>query len=603
MNRRCLLTAALLVPTLLPILSLLAGSTEPSLSQNGEETDRSPTSVALSSDGRRAVTANATAHTVSLIDLTADRVLQEAPAGRKPFAVAMTRDNRRVAVTNFLSDSITILEIARDTLKPIKTIPVGNQPRGIALSPDGAIAYVALSGEDSLAEVDMQRMRVLRRVPVDREPWHVGLAPDSRHLVVGNAVGRTATVLDAKTLTTAYTVPLRGRNLRHIAFSPDSRWAYLPHIAERGFSATKENIDMGWVVGSRLSRIPLTGEGPREAITLDPRGKAVGDVDGIAVSPDGQTLALTAGGSQELLILRPPLPFIAFGGPGDHIERELLADPSRFRRVFLGGRPLGVAFLPDGRQVAVANYFGNSLQIVDVEKAQLTRTISLGGPETPSLARRGEQIFYDARRSFAQWYSCHTCHVEGHTNGGNFDTFNDGSYGTLKKTLSLRGITLTPPYTWHGWQKDLRESVRESLIKSMQGPPPTEDDLDAVIAYLKTLNFPPNPNRNPDGTLSAQAKRGERVFQERLCQSCHTPPLYTSPQVYEVGLEEAKDAFRGYNPPTLRGVYNRAPYLHDGRARTLEETLTKYHRPSQLTGKPDLTPQELSDLIAYLRSL
>jgi DNA-binding beta-propeller fold protein YncE len=603
MNKSRFLTLTLSVPTLILIVALLVGSPDLSTSLPGEEIDRSPSSLALSSDGRRAVTANTTANSVSLIDLTSDRVLQEAPAGRKPFAVTMTRDNRRVAVTNFLSDSITIMEIVRDSLKPIRTIPVGNQPRGIALSADDRTAYVALSGEDSVAAVDIQQMRVLRRVPVDREPWHIGLSPNGRYLVVGNAVGRTVSVLDAKTLTLAYSVPLRGRNLRHIAISLDSQWAYLPHIAERGFSATKENIDMGWVVGSRLSRIPLTGEGPREAITLDPRGKAAGDADGIAVSPDGQTLVVSAGGSQELLILRFPLPFVAFGGPGDHIERELLADSRRFRRVFLGGRPLGIAFLPDGKQVAVANYFGNSLQIVDVEKAQLIRSISVGGPKTPSLARRGEAIFYDARRSFAQWYSCNTCHVEGHTNGGNFDTFNDGSYGTLKKTLSLRGIALTSPYTWHGWQKDLRASVKESLIKSMQGPPPTEDDLDAVIAYLKTLDFPPNPNRNPDGTLSASAKRGERVFQDKQCQSCHAPPLYTSPGAFEVGLEEAGDAYRGFNPPTLRGVYNRAPYLHDGRARTLEETLTIYHRPSLLTGKPDLTPQELSDLIAFLRSL
>jgi YVTN family beta-propeller protein len=603
MNRLCLLTVAILASPLLFLFPLLTASPGLSSSQPGEEPDRSPSSVALSTDGRRAVTANTTANTVSLIDLTSGRVLSEAPAGRKPFAIAMTRDNRRAVVTNFLSDSITLFEVASHTLKPMRTISVGNQPRGIALSADGTTAYVALSGEDSLAQVDLQSLRVVRRVPVGREPWHVGLAPNGRYLVVGNALGRTVSVLETKTLTPAYTVPLRGRNLRHIAFSPDSQWAYLPHIAERGFSATKENIDMGWVVGSRLSRVPLTGEGPREAITLDPRGKAVGDADGIAVSPDGQTLAISAGGSQELLILRLPLPFIASGGPGDHIDRQLLADARRFRRLFLGGRPLGVAFLPDGKQVAVANYLSNALQIVDVEKAQLVRTIALGGPKTPSLARRGEEIFYDARRSFAQWYSCHTCHVEGHTNGGSYDTFNDGSYGTLKKTLSLRGVTRTPPYTWHGWQKDLRDSVRESLIKSMQGPTPTEEDLDAMIAYLKTLDFPPNPNRNPDGTLSAQARRGERVFQEKQCHACHIPPLYTSPQIFEVGLEEAKDAYRGFNPPTLRGVYNRAPYLHDGRTRTLEETLTRYHRPSQLTGKPDLTPQELSDLIAFLRSL
>ncbi len=506
-------------------------------------------------------------------------------------------------MTNHLSDTVTVLEITPNGLRAVRTVPVGDEPRGIAIAPDGSRAYVALGGEDTVVVLDLRTFGTTKRIPVGREPWHLALTPDGRRVAVANVRGASVSVIDTGTGETLHTVRTNGVNLRHVAVSPDARWAYLPFLSERGFPITKENIDRGWIVGSRIARVPLTEAGPREAISLDPRGKAFGDIDGLALSPDGRTIVVTAGGTQEMIVLRQPLRFLAYGGPGDHIDADLLDDPARFRRIPLGGRPLAVRFTADGRRVVVANYLSNALQVVDIESGAVVKTIPLGGPQTPSLARRGEALFHDARRSFGQWYSCATCHVEGHTNGGNFDTFNDKKYNVLKKTLSLRGIAQTAPYTWHGWQKDLRPSIHESMITSMQGPEPSEADVDALTAYFKTLDWLPSPHRNADGTLSVAAQRGEKVFEAKACVTCHAGPTFSSPGIFTVGLESPDDTLKGFNPPSLRNVYSRAPYLHDGRAETLEEVLTEYHRPSQLTGKPDLTPTELKDLVAYLKSL
>jgi YVTN family beta-propeller protein len=588
-----------------PGLLLVAGVAllRPTLGAPEAARDRSPADLALSADGRWVVTANSTSGSASLVDLEAGQAVAEVPTGGRPFAVALSRDGRRAVVTNWLSGSLTVLEVKPPQLRVLRTLSVGDEPRGVALTADGARAFVALAGEAAVAVVDLQKLATVARVVVGEEPWHVGLSADGKRLAVSNSRSRDVSVVDVPTLKLLYSVPLRGHNLRHVAMSADGAWAYVPHIADRGLGTTRQNIDNGWVVASRLSRVPLREEGPREAIALDPRGKAVGDVDGVALSPDGATVALTAGGTHELLLLRQPLPFLAYGGPADHIDPDLLADAQRFRRVTLGGRPLGAAFTPDGRRVVVANYLANALQVVDVAGGQVSRTIPLGGAEQPSLARRGEAIFYDAGRSFNQWYSCHSCHTDGHTNGDTFDTFNDGRYGNPKKVLSLRGVAQTGPWTWHGWQTDLRESVHNSLTKSMQGPEPAAEDLDALMAYLGTLDFPPPRHRAPDGSLTPAAKRGEAVFTAKGCANCHAPPTFTTPRAFVVGLESPDDVYKGFNPPSLRGVGSRAPYLHDARAATLEEVLTRHHRPSQLTSKPDLTPQELAGLVAYLRSL
>jgi DNA-binding beta-propeller fold protein YncE len=457
-----------------------------------------------------------------------------------------------------------------NNIKVVRTLPVGDEPRGVVITPDGSRAYVALGGEDAVAVVDIKRLAVTGRWPVEREPWHLALAPDGKTLAVANVRGGGVSVLDAQTGKTRHFVRTNGVNLRHVQMSPDAQWAYLPFVAERGFPATKVNIDRGWVTASRLARVPLAENGLREAISLDPRGQAFGDVDGLAISPDGKTIVVTAGGTHEMIVLRLPLRFMARGGPGDHIDEDLRTDPTRFRRFPLGGRPLAVRFLPDGKQVAVANYLLNAVQVVDVDTGQIAKTISLGGPAKPSLARQGEAIFLDATRSFGQWFSCATCHVEGHTNGGSFDTFNDQKYDVLKKTLSLRGVAQTPPYTWHGWQGKLRDGVHESAINSMQGPEPNDADLNALEAYFQTLDWVPSPHRNPDGTLTAQAKRGERVFNDKACQTCHAAPTFTTPGVYDVGLGAPTDTFKGYNPPSLRNVYiapipARRPRRHPGR--------------------------------------
>lgn len=564
-------------------------------SEGDEVRDRSPIGLALSRDGRWALTANATSDTASLVDLHEGRVAVEVDVGRRPFGVALARDGGRAVVTNRLSGSVTVLEVRPPWLKVAGTVAVGEEPRGVALSADGRRAFVALAGEHRLAVVDLASLSVVASAAVGTEPWHVALTPDGARVAVGNARSRDVHVLDAATLAPLHRVRLLGHNVRQLAVSPDGAWAYVPNIAERGLATTRDNIDAGWVVASRLNRVPLSAAGPREAIALDPQGKAFGDLEAVAVSDDGLQLALAAGGTHELLLLRQPLPFVAFGGPGDHVEPRLAKDPRRFRRVALGGRPVSVAFTPGGETVVVANYLANALQVVDAQSGALTRTITLGGPRQPSLARQGEALFHDAVRSFNQWYSCHSCHTEGHTNGGSFDTFNDGKAGNPKKTLSLRGVTRTAPYTWHGWQGDLRASLESSFTQTLQGPKPTAAELDAVLAFLATNDFaPPRP-----AATSAAVARGADVFARQDCGHCHTPPLYTSTKVFRVGLESEDDAYPGFNPPSLRNVRARAPFLHDGRARTLRDVLRE-HDPR---GAEDLTPDEVADLVAFLESL
>jgi YVTN family beta-propeller protein len=473
---------------------------------------------------------------------------------------------------------------------------------------------VAVGVSNEVVRVDLNARKVTGRLAVGREPRGIALAPDGAHLLVGNARSKDLSVIATASWTVERTLPIEGDNLRQVAIDPDGRTGYVASMRNRGFATTRNNIDQGWVLGQRVARVALDGSDEFATLSLDPRGLAAADAHGVAISPDGHFLAVSCGGTHEVMIFRTgprKLPWRS-GGSRDLIAVELLNNDGRFRRIPLGGRPTELAFAPDGKTLYVANYLADAVQVVNAESGTLTQSIALGGPKEPSLARRGEIVFHDATRSFNQWYSCNTCHSDGHTNGLDFDTLNDGRQDlstahlrSRKKVPTLRRVALTKPWTWHGWQTRLEDATVESFTKSMQGPRPSAGDVEALVAFLETLDFPRNPYRTPDGGLTPAAQRGEAVFRsaKAACNTCHGGPELTDGKIHVTGLEEPDDAYRGYNPPSLRGVYDKDPYLHDGRSKTLEEALTGPHEPDSVTGLGSLSDAERADLIAYLKSL
>jgi cytochrome c peroxidase len=185
------------------------------------------------------------------------------------------------------------------------------------------------------------------------------------------------------------------------------------------------------------------------------------------------------------------------------------------------------------------------------------------------------------------------------------DTKNDGSYGTYKMVLSLRNLRHTGPWFWHGWQNELHAALTKSLVETMQGPRPSDEDVEALAAFLDTLRAPTNSRLTPDGGLSDAAMRGKRVFAGEVagCANCHSGPYLTDGQVHDVGLSSEYDKYDGYNTPSLIGAANRARYLHHGRAETLDELLVDLHSPAKVSRTRDLTDEERSDLVEYLRTL
>jgi len=169
----------------------------------------------------------------------------------------------------------------------------------------------------------------------------------------------------------------------------------------------------------------------------------------------------------------------------------------------------------------------------------------------------------------------------------------------------------------------------------------SDEQLYALAMYLYSLRPPPNPNK-----FDALAARGERVFESERCSRCHTAPLYTNnkltPAEGFVIPEEHRKQFdildrsvgtdpnsalktrRGtgyYRVPSLKGVWYRGPFEHNGSVATLEDwfdprRLRDDYVPTGHIGYGfktraikghhyglDLSPEDKKALIAFLKTL
>ncbi|MFN0197431.1 MAG: hypothetical protein ACKVT0_11860 [Planctomycetaceae bacterium] len=594
--------------------------------------DRSPNSLAVSFTRQLVAVANHTSDTISILSLNEEKLLYESPciideihsstpspphppsptpSYLRPWDVIWIDDDH-IAVSLLHRDQLAIYRVGETELSLQSLIDVGDEPRGLAVAsradrPGEKTIFVCLSEEDSVAAESWPAGTIGERIPVGGHPRTIAISPDQNWLVTCCSTPGEVFVHDARTnkLIQKRFIFDRAFNLGRPYIPPDSSQVYVPSAINRAFPIHPDNIERGWAIDNRLTKIPLP-EGPyweQKQLGLDPRGNAAGDANAIAISPDGQWWGVTCGGSHELLLLHNEAMVWPTADPGDFLPILFQHKQGMLRRVELGGRPCDLKFVNDNT-VWIANYLANSIQIVDVNTATVTKTISLGGPATPGLARRGEMIFYDADRTFNSWFSCHTCHTDGHTNGQTFDTVNDGTLDTFKLVPSLRGVTRTGPWTWHGWQQDLTASIRKSLTDTMSTEVDIhEEDLLAVKAFLETLDHTQTATEQPADDLAASLARGQQVFAGKGgCINCHLGTDFTKSAVVTVGLETNRDYYKGFNPPSLRGLRTRRRFLHDGRAMSLDQVLTVGHRPENVHGEK-LTDVELQDLISYLKTL
>ncbi|MBM4095421.1 MAG: hypothetical protein FJ261_01440 [Planctomycetes bacterium] len=561
---------------------------------------KSPLDIATIPNSTRAIVANRDSGGVSIIDHASGKVIIELPTGAKPFAVACAKDGTRAAVSNLWDGTVSIIDLAAPRVA--FTTAVGSQPRGLAFSATGKELFVALGGENAIARLNAADGGVSARWPCEGEPRTLVVIPKSGVVAVGSTRSARVRGFDPATGKQLWQRSLHDSfNLLGLAAHPSGDEVVSTFVFHRHHAIARNNIEQGWALDNRVARIrPEPGDDlTYDQISLDSRGQAVADPTGIAFSADGAHMAITSAGAQELLLVPAAKVPWSNGDPGDFVDSALEFPVRLLRRIDLGGRPQGLAFA--GGKVLVANAITDRVQVIDVASGQVEKAIDLGDGKPADLARRGEALFFDGKRSHHHWFSCHTCHTDGHTSGQLFDTLGDDSYGNPKITPSLRNVTNTGPWSWHGWKDKLEVSIEDSFVETLFGEKPTAEEVKAVVAYLGTLEHPPATRATRED--AAGIAKGRSLFEAKAgCSRCHAGPHYTTPKTYTLEIEHDGSPFEKWNPPSLRGVRDRSPLMHAAQAPDLDTLLRLHHKPEDLGGKA-LDPLERANLIQFLKSL
>jgi cytochrome c peroxidase len=218
--------------------------------------------------------------------------------------------------------------------------------------------------------------------------------------------------------------------------------------------------------------------------------------------------------------------------------------------------------------------------------------------------------------------ACLDCHINGHTTG-QFHLSPDIRPQERRfrvDTVSLRGVN---NQQIHGSKRSLR-SVEDFTEFEQRTAYFNGDQIHAIKKGMNILDriqvshmaqiqnmfdFPPAPKLNTvtgrliRATATDGEIRGEELFYGKAqCSLCHSGVAFMDNQLHDLHVERFLKDEPGDGPIktfTLRGIKDSPPYMHDGRALTLEDTVEFFNLVLQLK----LNAQEKKDLVAFMRQL
>ena len=327
----------------------------------------------------------------SLTQLTANSVLTGVGVGSNPESVAITPDGARAYVTNFSSATVSVIDTATNTV--IDTVPLGANLRGVAITPDGARVYVA--------------------------------APPA-----------TVSVIDTAT-NNVTTVPLEaGVQVRGVAITPDGTRAYVTYgnisvIDTAPASPTFNTVTATIPVGSVASALAITPDGAR-AYVAQLGGNTVSVIDTAPASPTFNTVTATVSvGLHPNAVAITPDGGRAYVANGDNGTVSVISTATNTVIATVPVvTPSGVAITPDGAWVYVASGSSNTVSVISTATNTVAATV-VGVGLFPS----GVAITPDGARVYVTNQSSSTVSVIG---DGNLPLFQ-----TQGGTLTVSGSLLT----------------------------------------------------------------------------------------------------------------------------------------------------------------
>lgn len=630
--------------------------------QNASSTDYQNNSgaVALSRDDSLVYVADSDNGTLSVVNADAREKIADIKVGRNPEHVVVGPDDT-IYVSNRGSRSVSV--IRRDQWDaPVATVDVGVEPYAMAFADEGKTLLVVNSTSidstetGTLMGIDTRSLQPTFEIPVGDEPRGVAVV-NGKALV---SLHRKGEVISVDLSTKQIETQRLGANLKAAANRDVNNMNQMPF----------DSKSAGTFDPRSMVEVAATPDGTRAFTTVVWSSNAVLD------SPESSSSSLSGGGAAygggpcgtggvatagavtfDTRSLEPsvdPLSSCDFSNPADfpapimkdtvggHMQgpTAIVVDPTG-QWLFVANKesnnvavmptysrparfgstvtmpvpvptaPVGIAISRDSKRAWVYSLFAHQLVSIEATNSETSGAPVLRASTPIQIAQdtlepeqvKGRELFFTAvdERMNSIGISCATCHVDVREDGHVWN-FKNGP----RQTPSLAGRQLgkTAPYHWNGEFPDFNAFVSHTVTSRMGGFGVTPSMEEQLVAFIDTVSPPDNPFKFATPT-EAQV-RGAQVFQKAQCNSCHMGETLTDNRNVDVGTlvsDPAVGDVEPLNTPSLLAVARTSPFLHDGSAPTLKDRINngKLNDKHGLTST--LTEAEVEDLVAYLKSL
>jgi YVTN family beta-propeller protein len=590
----------------------------------------SPLNLAVSKDGRYLYIVTEEGNALLVVDAQKQKVAHKVNVGTRPHSIVLSKDGKTAYVSNQWSDNVSVVDLT--TFAVTDTLKTGGGPAGIALSADDRYLYVANSYGSDLSVIDISTGEEVKRLTAGNNPAGVHVNADGSQVYVtsrrtmskpfGDTIRCELTVInDSKQRVVERRDIKSAYMMENIAFTPNGDLAIMPLVRPKNNVPTIQ-VERGWMMTNGIGIIERKPFGRTVQLLLDEPNSYYADPFDIVITPDGKRAFISHAGVDCISVvdidsIRNLLSESTDKMLGTYSNHLGISSRFVLKRIPTGANPKGLALSPDGKMLYVAEHLQDRIAVINTENLETIGTIGLGGSGRITVARRGRQLLNNAGHTFQNQYSCYTCHPDAHEDGLVYNMASKDMGRNITNTQSLRNIGDTPPYKWNGKNLTVyrQDGMRFSTVLTR-----TEafsyKDLDALAAYIMTgIPNPPNLQYNPNGELTEAQKRGKAIFERthdingyeipvtNRCVTCHPAPYFTNKKMADVGTLAATDDSILFDTPHLNNILYSPPYLHDGRAATLEEIWTIYGKTEQHGSVNDLTKTKLNDLVEYLKSL
>ncbi|NOQ94285.1 MAG: PQQ-dependent catabolism-associated beta-propeller protein [Methylophaga sp.] len=283
----------------------------------------------------------------------------------------------RLFVTNEKSNTVSVIDSRTGLVET--TLEIGKRPRGIGLSPDQKILYVALSEENAIAMVDVATLEILGKLAAGEDPETFDVHPNG-NLYLSNEDDAKATVIDPKSGKIIHEIRV-GLEPEGVAVSPNgdvvlvtSESTNMVHIIDttehkivanllvaarpRGlaFNSTGDLAYVSSEIGNEVAIIDIAKREIIKKVVIDlPKSKPMA----LTLSPDDKVIYMTTGRAAKVAVL-----------DAETLEIISTAD--------VGKRVWGAVLSRDGSKLYTANGVSHSVSVVDTASSKSIMEIDVG---------------------------------------------------------------------------------------------------------------------------------------------------------------------------------------------------------------------------------